>query len=109
MSFDTLIVCLDTDEGLQGWGEMAPLGAFYDPSFAGGARSALEELAPLILGQDPTQIMALARRMDFHLKGHPYAKSAIDMVGVTDPALICIDQSRKRHRQEWRRARAPTR
>jgi L-alanine-DL-glutamate epimerase-like enolase superfamily enzyme len=79
MSFDTLIVCLDTDEGLQGWGEMAPLGAFYDPSFAGGARSALEELAPLILGQDPTQIMALARRMDFHLKGHPYAKSAIDM------------------------------
>jgi len=79
MGFDTLIVCLETDEGLQGWGEIAPLGAFYDPAFAGGARAALHELAPLILGQDPTQIMALGRRMDFHLKGHPYTKSAIDM------------------------------
>lgn len=79
MGFDSLVVCLNTDAGLQGWGEMAPLGAFYDPAFAGGARAALEELAPVVLGQDPTQIVALGRRMDFHLKGHPYAKSAIDM------------------------------
>lgn len=79
MGFDSLIVCLETDAGLQGWGEMAPLGSFYDPAFSGGARAALCELAPLILGSDPSQIVALARRMDFHLKGHPYAKSAIDM------------------------------
>jgi len=79
MGFDSLVVCLDTDADLQGWGEMSPLGAFYDPAFAAGARAALEELAPLIVGQDPTQIAALGQRMDFHLKGHPYAKSAIDM------------------------------
>ncbi len=77
--FDSLIVSLETDSGLQGVGEMAPLGAFYDPAFAGGARAALEELAPLLIGEDPLQVAAIARRMDFHLKGHPYAKSAIDM------------------------------
>jgi L-alanine-DL-glutamate epimerase-like enolase superfamily enzyme len=58
---------------------MAPLGAFYDPAFAAGARAALAELAPVIVGEDPLQVTALGRRMDFHLKGHPYAKSAIDM------------------------------
>jgi cis-L-3-hydroxyproline dehydratase len=77
--FDSLVVRLDTDAGLQGYGEMAPLGAFYDPAFAAGARAGLVELAPVVLGQDPLQVTALARRMDFHLKGHPYAKSAIDM------------------------------
>jgi L-alanine-DL-glutamate epimerase-like enolase superfamily enzyme len=79
MGFDSLIVRLHTNAGLEGWGEMAPLGAFYDAAFAAGARAALAELAPVILGQDPTQIEALGRRMDFHLKGHAYTKSAIDM------------------------------
>jgi L-alanine-DL-glutamate epimerase-like enolase superfamily enzyme len=79
MGFDSLVVRLDTDGEFTGYGEMAPLGAFYDAAFAGGARAALAELAPLLLGQDPTQTVALGRRLDFHLKGHPYAKSAIDM------------------------------
>ncbi len=70
---------IDTDAGLTGWGEMAPLGAFYDPSFAAGARAALAELAPALIGADPLQTIALNRRMDHVLKGHPYAKSAIDM------------------------------
>jgi cis-L-3-hydroxyproline dehydratase len=79
LGFDSTIVRLDTDTGLVGWGEMAPLGAFYDPSFAAGARAALAELAPSLLGADPLQIHAINRRMDHVLKGHPYAKSAIDM------------------------------
>ena len=79
LEFDSIVLCLDTDSGLQGWGEMAPLGAFYDPAFAGAARAALDELAPLLLGEDPSQVAALGRRLDFHLKGHPYTKSAIDM------------------------------
>jgi cis-L-3-hydroxyproline dehydratase len=79
MGFDSLVVSLETDTEFIGYGEMAPLGAFYDPAFAAGARAALLELAPLLLGQDPTQTAALGRRLDFHLKGHPYAKSAIDM------------------------------
>jgi L-alanine-DL-glutamate epimerase-like enolase superfamily enzyme len=79
LGFDSTIVRIDTDAGLAGWGEMAPLGAFYDPSFAAGARAALAELAPALIGADPLQTIALNRRMDHVLKGHPYAKSAIDM------------------------------
>lgn len=77
--FDSTIVRLDTDAGLVGWGEMAPLGAFYDPSFVGGARAALEVLAPVVLGADPRSPAALQRHMDLALNGHPYAKSAVDM------------------------------
>src|ERR1700719_1597415 len=73
IGFDSLVVGLETDTEFVGYGEMAPLGAFYDPAFAAGARAALLELAPLLLGQDPTQTAALGRRLDFHLKGHPYA------------------------------------
>jgi len=77
--FDSTIIRIDTDSGLVGWGEMAPLGAFYDPAFAAGARAAIAELAPSLVGQDPLQTGAINRRMDHVLKGHPYAKSAIDM------------------------------
>jgi cis-L-3-hydroxyproline dehydratase len=79
LGFDSTIVRIDTDAGLIGWGEMAPLGAFYDPSFSAGARAALAELAPALVGQDPLQSSAINRLMDHVLKGHPYAKSAIDM------------------------------
>jgi L-alanine-DL-glutamate epimerase-like enolase superfamily enzyme len=77
--FDSTIVGIETGDGLTGHGEMAPLGAFYDPSFAEGARAAIRELAPQLVGGDETGIEALYRRMDLLLKGHPYAKSAIDM------------------------------
>jgi cis-L-3-hydroxyproline dehydratase len=77
--FDSTIVRIDTDEGLVGWGEMAPLGAFYDPSFAGGARAGLRELAPLLVGRDAAATASIGHAMDLHLNGHPYIKSAIDM------------------------------
>jgi cis-L-3-hydroxyproline dehydratase len=79
LGFDSLVARIETDAGITGWGEMAPLGAFYDPAFAAGARGAFAELAPALIGDDPAQLVAIDRRMDFLLKGHPYAKSAIDM------------------------------
>ena len=77
--YDSTLVRLDTDEGIVGWGEMAPLGSFYDPSFAAGAREGLRVLAPLVIGLDPRQTSTLNRVLDQHLAGHPYAKSALDM------------------------------
>lgn len=77
--FDSTLVRVQTDAGLTGWGEYAPLGSFYDPAFAGGAREGLRLLAPLLLGADPQSTGALVRHMDLHLNGHPYAKSALDM------------------------------
>ena len=77
--FDSLVVRIDTDEGITGWGEMAPLGAFYDPAFAAAARMGFAELAPVVLRSDPRAVSQVRRLMDLHLKGHPYIKSAIDM------------------------------
>ena len=53
LGFDSIICAIATDAGITGWGEMAPLGAFYDPAFAAGARAAFAELAPALVGQDP--------------------------------------------------------
>jgi L-alanine-DL-glutamate epimerase-like enolase superfamily enzyme len=77
--FDSTIVQVDTDTGLRGFGEVCPLGPFYLPAYGPGARVGIAELAPHLLGEDPTQLARLNRFMDHHLKGHPYAKSAVDM------------------------------
>lgn len=77
--FDSTVVRVETDTGHIGIGEVCPLGPFYLPAYASGARTGIAELAPHLFGQDPTQLWPLNRRMDAALKGHPYAKSAIDM------------------------------
>ena len=77
--FDSTIVAIETDEGVTGYGEVCPLGPFYLPAYAEGARTGITELAPHLIGEDPTQLLPLNRYMDAVLKGHPYVKSAIDM------------------------------
>ena len=70
---------LRTDEGLDGWGEITPLGSTYLPTFAEGARTTLRFLAPHLLGLDPTNVSGFRRSMDAALMGHQYAKSAVDI------------------------------
>ena len=77
--FDSTVVRVETDSGLSGHGEVCPLGPAYLPSYAAGARAGIAELAPQLIGQDPTQLERLNRTMDGALKGHPYVKSAIDV------------------------------
>lgn len=77
--FDSTLVRMETDAGIVGHGEVCPLGPAYLPAYAAGARLGIAELAPHLIGEDPTQPAVLNRRMDAALKGHPYAKSAIDM------------------------------
>ncbi len=77
--FDSTVVCVDTDAGVTGYGEVCPLGPFYLPSFAKGVRTGIEELAPHLIGENPTQLGKLNQLMDAALKGHPYVKSGIDM------------------------------
>jgi L-alanine-DL-glutamate epimerase-like enolase superfamily enzyme len=56
-----------------------PLGSNYLASYPNGVRAGIKELAPHILGQDPTKIGVLNKHMDYHMKGHLYVKSPIDM------------------------------
>jgi len=77
--FDSTVIRIDTDEGVTGHGEVCPLGPAYLPAYAAGARAGIAELAPHLVGQDPTALLPLNRRMESRLKGHPYAKSALDM------------------------------
>ena len=77
--FDSTIVRVETDDGLVGHGEICPLGPFYLPAYAAGARAGIAELAPALLGEDPLQPAMLQRRMEATLKGHPYVRSAIDV------------------------------
>ena len=75
---ETVVVRLDTDDGIAGWGEVCPI-PHYLPAYARGVAPAIEEMAPFILGADPIGPEALMAGLDRHLPGHVYAKSAIDI------------------------------
>ena len=77
--FDSTVVEIVTDVGQAGYGEVCPLGPFYLPAFGAGARAGIGELAPTLIGEDPTAIGPINQLMDRALLGHPYVKSAIDM------------------------------
>lgn len=75
---ESVIVRLDTDTGLSGWGEYCAI-PHYLPAYARGVAPAIEEMSSVLLGADPRGAEALMARLDAHLIGHGYAKSPIDM------------------------------
>jgi L-alanine-DL-glutamate epimerase-like enolase superfamily enzyme len=77
--FDATVVEIVTDVGRAGYGESTPLGPAYLPAYAAGVRAGLAELSPRLIGMDPTDLLAVNRRMDTLLRGHPYVKSAVDV------------------------------
>jgi L-alanine-DL-glutamate epimerase-like enolase superfamily enzyme len=77
--FDSTVVAIHTDGGVTGYGEVCPLGPSYLPAYAKGARTGIAELAPHLIGEDPTGLSLINDRMDRALRGHPYVKSALDV------------------------------
>jgi L-alanine-DL-glutamate epimerase-like enolase superfamily enzyme len=76
---DSTIVEIVADNGLSGWGETCPIGPVYQPHHTLGARAALQELAPALIGSEIGSVREIHRRMDGALSGHGYAKAAIDI------------------------------
>ena len=76
---DSTLVKIVTNNGLVGWGETCPVGPTYQPQHALGARAALEEMAPGLIGESALGITQMYRKMDSLLNGHSYAKAAIDI------------------------------
>lgn len=77
-SLQTTLVKLVGENGAIGWGETCPLGPTYAEAHAGGARAALTEMAPGLVGAD-IHPKSLHRKMDSLLNGHNYAKAAVDI------------------------------
>ncbi|MCY3877594.1 MAG: mandelate racemase/muconate lactonizing enzyme family protein [Rhodobacteraceae bacterium] len=75
---ESVVLCLETDSGMKGWGEVCTI-PHYLPAYAKGVPSAVMEMAPEILGIAPDGVDAPMRRLDDFLLGHPYAKSIVDM------------------------------
>jgi L-alanine-DL-glutamate epimerase-like enolase superfamily enzyme len=91
------VVRVVTEDGVDGYGETCPLGSTYLAAHADGARAALRELLPAVIGADVTATGVLGDRMDAALTGHEYARSAIDVacwdaagkaLGVSVSALL---------------------
>lgn len=77
--FDSTVVAVETDAGITGHAECCPLGATYLPAYARGVRAGLQEIAPRLIGLDPTNLGAINRAMDRALGGHPYVKAPVDV------------------------------
>ena len=77
-ALDTTLVRIVANDGTEGWGETCPVGPTYAEAHALGARAALTQMAPGLIGASlwPT---ALHRTMDGLLNGHNYAKAAVDI------------------------------
>ncbi|MCK0102910.1 enolase C-terminal domain-like protein [Pseudohalocynthiibacter sp. F2068] len=75
---ESVVLRVDTDSGLCGWGEVCPI-PHYLPAYTCGVLPALEDMAPILIGADPIGPEALMARLDRHLHGHVYAKSVIDI------------------------------
>jgi len=78
-AMDSTVIRIDTDAGITGWGETCPFGPNYLEAFARGARAGIGELAPGLLGQDPSQPGVIYAHLDNSMLGHAYVKHGIDM------------------------------
>jgi L-alanine-DL-glutamate epimerase-like enolase superfamily enzyme len=76
---DSTIVRVETDDGLVGWGEQCGFSPRYLASYGEGTRAGLARIAPAVIGLDPRQVQRVYDAMDGALKGHGYAKCALDM------------------------------
>jgi L-alanine-DL-glutamate epimerase-like enolase superfamily enzyme len=76
---DTTVVKVVTDTGLVGYGETCPVGPVYQPQHALGARAALQEMGPGLIGLNPLHTDRVREAMDAALNGARYAKAAVDM------------------------------
>lgn len=94
--FHSTIVALEAEGGATGWGEAAPLGAWYSEAFAEGAAAGVEQLLPEVVGCDARMTAATRRHLDQVMFGQPYIKSAIDMAlwdlkaRLADMPLYCL-------------------
>ncbi len=75
---DTVIIRLDTDTGISGWGEVCTI-PHYLPAYSAGVEPAVRDVSGVLIGSDFIGPEAMMARLDAYLPGHVYAKSVIDI------------------------------
>ncbi len=75
----SIVVRLETDTGIVGWGEVCALGSAYLPVSAEIIVAGLAQLLPELVGADPANMRMLRHRLDQVIIGQQFAKSPIDM------------------------------
>lgn len=93
-SLDSTVVQIVSDTGVSGWGETCPSGPTYQPEHALGARAALTQMAPGLIGSQVTGPLEFQRLMRRQLDGHNYAKAALDialhdLIGKSYDMRVC--------------------
>jgi L-alanine-DL-glutamate epimerase-like enolase superfamily enzyme len=78
-SFDATVLRIETDAGLEGWGESTPFGSNYIAAHARGVRAGIAEIAPALIGLDPRRVDRINDVMDDALVGHAHAKTPLDV------------------------------
>lgn len=73
-----VIVRMETDEGLVGYGEACPVPAFTGETWHGIADKINGQLQAHLVGQDPTHNVPIMRTIEPLLVGSPFALTAID-------------------------------
>lgn len=73
------VVRVGTDEGIEGWGEVCPVGSTFSTSFFGGERAALPLLAEAVMGLDPRNLSSINAAMNRAMMGGLGAKTAVDV------------------------------
>jgi L-alanine-DL-glutamate epimerase-like enolase superfamily enzyme len=93
-TLDSTIVEIVSDTGISGWGEVCPVGPTYAAEHALGARAALNQMAPGLIGRPVTGPLEIRRAMARLLYGHNYAKAAVDiaihdLIGKAHGIRVC--------------------
>ncbi len=73
-----MLVEIQTDEGITGWGEGSPLWMIVGETQASGLAAA-EDMARLLLNRDPLDIEGCVTALTRYLPSHPTTRSAFDM------------------------------
>ncbi len=76
---DSVIVRIETDEGITGLGEVCTIGSYYMRGFAEGAAAGVPILARTLIGEDPFLIDRHNRHWDAIFKDDLYVKTPLDM------------------------------
>lgn len=74
-----IVASVHTTSGHTGYGEATVVPAWSGESQDSAASIVQSLLAPLLVGEDPTNVAALADKMDKFLIGNPFTKCALEM------------------------------